>query len=113
MTLPVIAVGSATGEAARRGGFTVVYIGDGDVNAALDNMPLAQRILRLTGRDHIPLARAGRTIETVTVYASDPISATFSVKGLTLALVHCHACHTRQVKTDPGHDQRGSRCASR
>jgi uroporphyrinogen-III synthase len=88
MTLPVITVGSATGDAARRAGFTVVYIGDGDVNAALDNMPTARRILRLAGRDHIPLARADRTIETVTVYASDPISSTFFIKGLTLALVH-------------------------
>lgn len=71
-TLPVVAVGAGTAAAARARGLDVVAVGSGDAAEAL---ALARangfaHVLRLAGRDRMPLAG----ITDVPVYASEPIS---------------------------------------
>ncbi|HSQ96900.1 MAG TPA: uroporphyrinogen-III synthase [Croceibacterium sp.] len=70
--IPVYAVGEATGEAARQRGFAVVRTGHGGLQDLLDDMagePL--RLLRLAGREHVPLTPPPRiAIETAVAYDS-------------------------------------------
>ena len=55
--LPVHAVGAATAEAAQAAGFAVASVGSGGAAAAHDAARAAghARLLRLAGRDHVPL----------------------------------------------------------
>ena len=73
--LPVHAVGEATASAARALGFAVGTVGDGGIEALVRSLALAtpQRFLRLAGRQHVSLVEAGMLIDTVLVYAVDPV----------------------------------------
>lgn len=53
---PVYAVGRATAEGARQAGFTVGAVGRGGLQEMLDALPRQPRtLLRLAGREHVPL----------------------------------------------------------
>lgn len=74
--LPLYAVGTATGEAARKAGFSNVIVGEGDgaailARAASDGIG---RLLHLAGRDHIPLSIDQVRIDRTFVYAADPVA---------------------------------------
>ena len=82
--LPVFAVGSRTGAAARAAGFKDVRVGAGDAAGLADllrlTLPRPARLLYLAGCDRKPvleeaLAAAGYGIETVEVYAAEPAEA--------------------------------------
>ncbi len=68
---PVVAVGEASGAAARAAGFAVALVGTGDAAAAvaLARRRGFDRLLHLAGRDRMTI----RGVEAVTVYASDII----------------------------------------
>lgn len=72
-SLPVHAVGAATGAAALDGGFTVASLGSGGLQAVLDCLA-PQRLLRLAGEAHVPLTLPeGATMETRILYRSRPV----------------------------------------
>jgi uroporphyrinogen-III synthase len=77
LTLPVLAVGDATAEAAREAGFTVTHSGTGGLQGLLDALPPgSRRLLRLAGEERIALQPPpGTTIEERVVYASRPVAA--------------------------------------
>ena len=55
-TLPVLAVGETTAEAARKAGFDVEVTGTGGLQAVLDSLPArARRLLRLSGEENVAL----------------------------------------------------------
>jgi uroporphyrinogen-III synthase len=86
--LPVIAVGAATGDAARAAGFNVVAQGAHDAKAAIDLVPEAKRILWLAGRDHSPLLERGRIGPPIIVYAAEPLENVSNLNGPFIALIH-------------------------
>ncbi len=71
--LPCHAVGEATAAAARQAGFADVRAGPSDGAAALAAM--SGRVLHLCGREHLPLAHPGVSVERRIVYAAEPVSA--------------------------------------
>ena len=73
--LPVHAVGEATASAARALGFTVGVVGEGGIEelARKISSDYPQRFLRLAGRNHIELVEPGMLIDTMLVYAVDPV----------------------------------------
>lgn len=68
--LPVLAVGDATARAARDAGLTVTQVGAGGAAALAQSVDAGTRVLRLAGRERTALAG----IDTITVYAADPLS---------------------------------------
>lgn len=92
--LPVHAVGEATASTARALGFEIATIGQSGIEALLRSLAQAtpQRFLRLAGRQHIELVEPGMLIDTVLVYAVDPVPLPGVLKdrlaegGLTVAL---------------------------
>jgi uroporphyrinogen-III synthase len=74
-SLPVLAVGETTAEAARGAGFTVVATGSGGLQKLLDALPRDyRRVLRLAGDERIPLAVPKHLhLEERVVYASRPV----------------------------------------
>ncbi len=70
--LPVLAVGEATATAARAAGLEVAVIGDRGAEELLQALPDGRfpRILRLTGKDHVQLARSDHQITMCRVYES-------------------------------------------
>ena len=82
--LPVFAVGKRTAEAARVAGFKEVRIGTGDGEGlaplVMLTLPRPGPLLYLAGRDRKPgleaaLAAAGYRIDTVEIYAADPVES--------------------------------------
>lgn len=73
--LPVLAVGEATAEAARRAGFVVEAVGAGGVAALLDAAEAGQfrRLLYLGGRDRM-IEPGGAVATAITVYASEALA---------------------------------------
>lgn len=76
-TLPVYAVGGTTAAVARDAGFSVAGVGSGGIEGL---SPLLARdgrtrLLRLVGRDHRPFAPEGASVETIGVYAAEPLAA--------------------------------------
>ena len=73
--LPVHAVGEATASAARALGFTVGVVGESGIEALVRaiSTDYPQRFLRLAGRNHIELVEPGMLIDTMLVYAVDPV----------------------------------------
>ncbi len=75
--LPVVAVGSATADAARKAGFAIRHIGSGDLQSTLDQLVPGQpsmRLLRLAGAAHVPLhLPQGFTIDSRIAYAAKPL----------------------------------------
>ena len=92
--LPVHAVGEPTASTARALGFTVATVGDGGIEALAHALSKAtpQRFLRLAGRQHIALVEPGMLIDTMLIYAVDPVRMPSPLKqrlatgGLTAAL---------------------------
>ncbi len=80
--LPVLAVGTATAEAARAAGFAVAMVGSGGLQDLLDRRVVGgERLLRLAGRDRVDLVPPpGTAITECVVYASDslPLPADFA-----------------------------------
>lgn len=74
-SLPVLAVGEKTAEAACEAGFSVADIGSGGLQALLDNLPSGKRrLLRLAGKDRVNLdVPSGTTIDSRIVYAMDKL----------------------------------------
>jgi uroporphyrinogen-III synthase len=77
LDLPVYAVGEATAEAARRGGFQVAAMGStGSAELiALAEAAGVRRALHLAGRERT-IAPGGIVAQVITVYATDPIAVT-------------------------------------
>jgi len=98
-SLDVLAVGTATADAARGAGFTVALTGDDGVDALLAALPGDQRLLHLTGADHVQLAARHR-IERVVVYRSVPAAASIP-PGRTVALVHSPRAGARLADLAP------------
>ena len=82
--LPCYAVGEATGDAAEALGFYDLRIGPSDGNAVLAQIPPGHRILHLSGRDHVGLAR--ERLERRVVYAADLVEALPAAAREALAL---------------------------
>jgi uroporphyrinogen-III synthase len=99
--LPVIAVGAATGDAARAAGFQVVAQGAHDANAAVDLMPEASQILWLAGRDHRPAKRDGRICPPIIVYAAVPTENVLSLTSPVVALIHSARAAMRLAEIAP------------
>lgn len=83
------AVGERTAEAARQAGFSDLRIGPSDGAAAVAMIAQSGlgRVLHLCGRDHIPLAQAGVSIEGRVVYAAEP-AAGERLEGPAVAMIH-------------------------
>ena len=73
--LPVLAVGSATADAARAAGFTVAQTGSTDVADLLHSAPDFTRLLWLAGQDRTAIEHSALAAA-IPVYASDPIALT-------------------------------------
>jgi uroporphyrinogen-III synthase len=74
--LPLVAVGSATAEAARTAGFEAIIAGQGDGAAAVE-LAVGQgktRLLHLAGREHIDLRHPEASIERRIVYAAEAVA---------------------------------------
>lgn len=73
--LPVYAVGSATAEAAKAAGLTVVQTGAADAQSLLDRMASGKpaRILWLCGRERSEFDPRGSALESVACYAVDAV----------------------------------------
>lgn len=72
-SLPVLAVGRATAEAARAAGFAMAQTGSTDVVELLRDSPGFARLLWLAGRDRTAIAHPALVAE-IPVYASDPVA---------------------------------------
>ena len=69
--LPAHCVGAMTAFAAKEAGFAVASTGAGGLQNVLDALPAPQRLLRLSGLDHVPLEPPeGIEIETCVAYES-------------------------------------------
>jgi len=70
---PAHVVGQATAAACRVAGLTVASVGVGGLQAVLDGVP-PSRLLRLAGREHVPLTPPpGVTLIQRVVYANEPL----------------------------------------
>ena len=86
-TLPALAVGQATAEAARAAGFRVVKTGEAGIDSLLAALPGSQRLIHLTGVEH-RVAVTAHAIETVVIYHSIELAAPVIPSGGLVALVH-------------------------
>lgn len=98
--LPVLAVGRATAEAAKSSRFNVTMTGSDDVQALLEALPGAQRLLHLTGADHRHL-ETRHAVETIIVYASIALEAAIIPSGEFVALVHSPRAGARLAALAP------------
>ncbi len=87
--LPLYAVGAATAAAAERIGFTTAHNGTGDAAALIAAIATDRRrsVLYFAGRERTALLTPPFRIETVSVYASDPVAAP-DLPDHGVALVH-------------------------
>ncbi len=98
--VPVLAVGQATADAASAGGFDVTMTGGEDVDALLDALPGAQRLLHLTAAEHRhPETR--HSIQTEIVYSSIALEAAVIPSGDWVALVHSPRAGARLAHLAP------------
>jgi uroporphyrinogen-III synthase len=94
---PVYAVGETTAEAARRRGFAIARAGRYGLQELVDELAGERlRLLRLAGRERVPLAPPeGIVVETVVVYEATPVplpvSTAESLRGGGLVLLHSAA----------------------
>ena len=95
LSLPVFAVGEATARAARDAGFHVEHVGSDDARAVRSSAG-ASRLLHLAGRDRIDAA-----VDTVTLYASDPIAVNVERLIDSVALVHSARAAARLAELAP------------
>lgn len=87
--LPCFAVGERTAEAARQAGFGDIRTGPSDGEAAMAMIAESglERVLHLCGRDHLPLAQSGISVEGRVVYAAEP-TAGERFEGPAVAMIH-------------------------
>lgn len=89
--LPVLAVGSATADAARAAGFAVAQAGSTDVAELLHDTPGFTRLLWLAGRDRTAIEHPALAA-VIPVYASNPIAlAAADAAQLTDSVVLIHS----------------------
>jgi uroporphyrinogen-III synthase len=74
--VPVYAVGKATADAARDGGFTVASTGSGGVDALLDSVETGRKLLHLCGEHRVGPANGRHEIASAIVYRSNEVAAT-------------------------------------
>jgi len=87
--LQVHAVGEATAETARNGGFNVATTGDSGVDALLASLPHGLKLLHLCGAERRQTGSALQEITPVTVYRSRQIERPdLSLAGDCIALIH-------------------------
>lgn len=98
--LAALAVGPATADAARAAGFRVAITGDDGVDALLEALPGARRLLHLAGADHRPTATR-HAIETAVVYRSVALAAQVIPPGKLVALVHSPRAGARLAELAP------------
>lgn len=72
-TLPVLAVGRATADAARTAGLRVTKVGEGGAQQLIDSLAGSPRLLHLAGEDHGPIA--SHRVTTLAVYRAGTIDA--------------------------------------
>ena len=93
--LPVYAVGASTAAAARTAGFQVVRIGEGGLQALLDDVAgRPMRFLRVSGAEHVALdPHPGQSIVKRTVYrmAARPVGGNFAAALPRSPLVALHS----------------------
>jgi uroporphyrinogen-III synthase len=81
-SVPVMAVGATTAEAARASGFTVSHIGEGGLQPMVEAL-LPGRYLRLAGQDRVTLTPpAGVRITTEVLYSAQPSPVPSPLKAL-------------------------------
>lgn len=87
--LPCFAVGERTAAAARRAGFSDIRVGPSDGAAATAMIAASglERVLHLCGRNHLPLAQTGVSVERRVVYAAEP-TAGERFEGPAVAMIH-------------------------
>lgn len=104
-SLPILAVGSATADAARAAGFTVARAGSTDLADLLRDAPDFSRLLWLSGRDRTAIEHPALAA-IVAVYASDPVALAAAqaatLKG-SVALVHSARAGMQLAATLAGH----------
>jgi uroporphyrinogen-III synthase len=84
--LPAYAVGEATAEAARDGGFDIAATGDSGVERLLDSIESELKLLHLSGEQRHQPQHSRQTITPLIVYCAKPIEARLPDEGV--ALVH-------------------------
>lgn len=94
-TLPVHAVGAATGAAAREAGFSLASVGGAGVDALLAGLGKGVRLLHLAGEDHQPARAHGAHIHALTVYRSAPVERSADELVMTRGAVV--AVHSRRA----------------
>lgn len=99
-TIPALAVGPVTADAARAAGFGVAMTGDEGVEALIEALPGTQRLLHLAGADHHH-ASTRHAIETVVVYRSVALAARVIPSGRLVALVHSPRAGARLAELAP------------
>jgi uroporphyrinogen-III synthase len=89
-SLPVLAVGTATAEAARAAGFTVVHTGSGTAQNLADDTICAKyrTILRLVGTSPAPATLKMGAIEMLQTYAAAPLSPPLTCANGAIVLLH-------------------------
>jgi len=93
---PVHAVGAATARAVEAAGLAVATVGPGHLQPLVDSLPAPQRLLRLTGAEHVPVTPPpGIEIDQRIVYESVPLplpsTAAERLKSGALVLLHSAA----------------------
>ena len=94
-SLPVVAVGNATAATARDAGFAVRDVGANGVEAIIERARDI-RLLHLAGRD-----RMAAGVDTVTVYASDPLAVDPTPLQDSVVLVHSARAGARLAEIAP------------
>ena len=90
-SLPVHAVGSATGEAARQAGLEVASIGSGGIDQLLRDLPSGLRLLHLCGQHRVRPTEASDRIIAIPVYDSSAIASPEGLERLADAVVLVHS----------------------
>jgi uroporphyrinogen-III synthase len=101
--LPVYAVGEATAEAARQGGFDIASTGDADIRRLLDSIDPDLKLLHLAGEDRVERGESSQEIRTVTVYRSRA-KEDVQLRGVaeSVALIHSPRAARRFAKLTDG-----------
>lgn len=98
-SLPVLAVGNATADAARTAGFAVATTGSTDVADLLHDASRFKRLLWLAGRERTAIEHPALAVA-IPVYASDPIAWTADDAAAlagSVALIHSARAGTQLV----------------
>ena len=83
-SLPVMAVGEQTAQAARDAGFTVSHVGTGGLQGVIDGLDdKLRRLLRISGKDHVALTWPDRlTVDARIAYQMDTLPLSYGNAAL-------------------------------